>query len=157
MTKNLDDACSLMGLVIPNIVNAFNAKNAGQFTMKVGQVLRTTEEQQALYAKGRTVPPIGDKYEVTQRDGVTRLSNHQAQWRHFEFASHAVDTTIFDAAGNYVTVDGPYRQLIALALAFGIKSGGDWNRNGIAADRDGDYRPDFPHLECLGDEAENIR
>lgn len=41
----------------------------------VSEVFRTTERQKALYAQGRTKPgPI-----VTERDGVTNLSEHQTR------------------------------------------------------------------------------
>jgi len=41
----------------------------------VTQGLRTWEEQDALYAKGRTVPPIGKKYIVTKAKGGQSYHN----------------------------------------------------------------------------------
>lgn len=46
-----------------------NTLAAEGIEIRVVQGLRTVAEQDALYAKGRTTPPIGKKYEVTNCPG----------------------------------------------------------------------------------------
>lgn len=82
---------------------------------------RTVAEQQALYAKGRTIPPIGKKYRVTNADGVKKKSNHQD--------GRAVDCTFLNAAGKphwpsrYLA---PWDTFGARVRAAGLKWGGDF-------------------------------
>lgn len=96
-------------------------------TAIVTQGARTTEQQQALHAQGRTRP---GKI-VTNVDGVRRKSLHQRQRTGY---AHAVDLAwIVDAR---VTWEGPWGLLGELARAEGLIWGGDWTH----------FR-DQPHLE----------
>ena len=52
-----------------------NVRNRG-LKIKVTDCFRSREEQDALYAKGRTVPPIGKKYTVTNAPGSSYSSHH---------------------------------------------------------------------------------
>lgn len=99
--------------------------------MKPISVLRTLEEQEWLYAKGRT----RRGRIVTQADGKRFLSRHQLQWRHGELAAHAVDLGLFTLDGFYVSDASPYADLPGIAADFGIKSGKAWG--------------DIDHVECL--------
>lgn len=93
--------------------------------------VRTTAQQQALYAKGRTAPGLV----VTHADGVTNKSNHQVKadgW------GHAVDLAFLDDDGRPSWADAhPWDLLGAMARASGLKWGGDWK--GALVDR--------PHVE----------
>lgn len=92
---------------------------------------RTTAEQQALYAKGRTIPPIGRKYRVTNADGVKNKSNHQG--------GRAVDCTFLNAKGQpHWPEKGPWETYGNLVKAVGLKWGGDFNSIN-----------DRPHAELL--------
>ena len=138
-TRNLEDACSFLREAVPQLLDKFNGRyQAFGRVARVGDVLRTTEEQQAEYAIGRTTGVPGKV--VTHADGIHSISNHQAQAIHGETCSHAVDVNIF-TLGGYLLGQKPgeehvYYPLIGLACALGIKSGGDW------------MRPDLPHLAC---------
>lgn len=94
------------------------------------QGLRSEDEQQKLFAQGRTAPG----HIVTNADGILRKSNHQAQadgW------GHAVDFAFLDADGKPSwDLAHPWHVYGALAKFYGLKWGGDWNR-----------LKDYPHLE----------
>src|SRR5262245_286889 len=82
--------------------------------------VRTTGEQQALFAKGRTEP--GPK--VTNADGIKARSNHQA---HPDGFGHAIDCTFLGPDGKpRWSDDDPWPLYGAAAKQLGLKWGGDW-------------------------------
>ncbi len=89
------------------------------FLMIVTDAVRSIEQQQALYAKGRTAPgPI-----VTNADGVRHLSNHQA---HGDGFGHAVDCT-FIVDGKPSWDDSlPWRLYGEMAKSQGLRWGGEF-------------------------------
>lgn len=99
------------------------------FRLLVTDGLRTTAEQQALYAKGRTAPgPI-----VTNADGVVTRSNHQT---HADGFGHAVDCCfLVDGVPSWAETL-PWRCYGEMAKALGLHWGGDWVT-----------RQDRPHIE----------
>jgi len=99
------------------------------FVMIVTDGVRTVEEQQKLYAQGRTAP---GKI-VTNADGVRNKSNHQVKADGF---GHAVDMTFLDRNGRPSWDESyPWALYGELAKALGLKWGGDWTS------------PDRPHIE----------
>jgi len=98
--------------------------------VRITQARRTTEEQQALYAQGRTAP--GAK--VTNADGVRRRSLHQD--------GRAVDV-VWLTPGGGVDWSGPW-ELYGLACeAVALEWGGRW-RSPV----------DRPHCEWHGPEED---
>jgi peptidoglycan L-alanyl-D-glutamate endopeptidase CwlK len=97
------------------------------FPMKVIAGLRTTEQQQKLYAQGRTTP--GNI--VTNADGVKKKSNHQAKADGF---GHAADLC-FQGPDPF-SEKHPWNAYGACAKALGLVWGGDWK---VLVDR--------PHIE----------
>ena len=89
------------------------------FEMMVTDGVRTTGQQQALYAQGRTKP---GKI-VTQLDGVTRRSNHQAKADGF---GHAVDCAFLVAGVPSWGEALPWRLYGEMAIALGLVWGGAW-------------------------------
>jgi peptidoglycan L-alanyl-D-glutamate endopeptidase CwlK len=90
------------------------------FPMMVTDGVRTTAQQQALYAKGRTAP--GQR--VTNVDGVTKTSNHQPKADGY---GHAVDCCFLDERGKPSWADThPWRLYGEMAKALGLVWGGDW-------------------------------
>lgn len=85
--------------------------------MKIVQGLRTVEEQQALFAQGRTKP--GKR--VTNCDGVRKKSNHQAKE---DGLGGAVDCAFLKDGA--VVWDGPWPAYGEAAKAVGLGWGGDW-------------------------------
>jgi len=86
---------------------------------------RSTQEQQGLYAQGRTKPgPI-----VTKVDGVTKLSKHNY------FPSQAIDFAVV-VHGKISWDPAEYEEFGALCEAEGLEWGGRW----IAL-------KDYPHIE----------
>src|SRR5258708_5641128 len=82
------------------------------FRLHVTDGVRTTAQQQALYAQGRTVGgPV-----VTNADGVVKRSNHQP---HADGWGHAVDCCFLDAVGqpSWDATRYPFAQYGALAKA----------------------------------------
>lgn len=94
------------------------------FTITDG--VRTTAEQQALYAQGRTKP--GNI--VTNADGVRSKSNHQAKADGFGYAvdlypyvNGAVDVN--DRGGNLTRIAAHIKS-VATQLGYRVEWGGDW-------------------------------
>jgi hypothetical protein len=84
----------------------------------ITQGLRTWEEQDALYAKGRTVPPIGKKFIVTNARGGQSYHNFGL----------AFDIVVLDALGKFDWND-KHPGWIAASKAgksVGLEWGGDW-------------------------------
>ncbi len=81
--------------------------------------LRTVAEQQALYAKGRSVKGRI----VTNLNGVKKRSNHQAREDGF---GHAVDIVFFVEGGPSWAESNPWGLLGAMGKALGLRWGGDW-------------------------------
>ena len=93
------------------------------FTVTGGQ--RTIEEQKALYAKGRTAP---GKI-VTQKNGTTNKSNHQAK---SDGLGYAIDLYSFYDGKVQVNDDKSLKVIathikaVAKSLGINIEWGGDW-------------------------------
>ena len=88
-------------------------------------VYRSPEEQQALYAHGRTQPGSI----VTQIDGVTKLSNHHRR------PARAIDFCV--VIGGKVSLNPEeYEPVCQLAEQRGLMAGGHWP-----------HFKDWPHLE----------
>jgi peptidoglycan L-alanyl-D-glutamate endopeptidase CwlK len=112
------------------------AMQACGFPMMITDGLRTLEEQQALYAKGRTIP---GKI-VTYADGVHNRSNHQS---HDDGLGHALDCTFLNTAlpapKPFWPTDAEWmkrwKAYGKLSVALGLQWGGDWQR------------PDIPHIQ----------
>jgi len=84
----------------------------------ITQGLRTWEEQDALYARGRTVEPIGKKFIVTNAKGGQSFHNFGL----------AFDIVVLDALGKF-DWDASHPGWIAAAKAgksVGLEWGGDW-------------------------------
>jgi peptidoglycan L-alanyl-D-glutamate endopeptidase CwlK len=106
--------------------------------MLVTDGFRTVAEQQALYAKGRTKPPLGQSYRVTNIDGVRTVSRHQE--------GRAVDCAFL--VNGKLSWKGtlPWPRYGALAEAEGLVWGGRWKS-----------LPDRPHVELPAHLMENDR
>ncbi len=103
------------------------------FTITDG--LRTTAEQQVLYAKGRTV--AGTR--VTNADGLRSKSNHQAKSDGY---GYAVDLYPYHSGSVQVNDDKSLKVIathikaVAKSLGINIEWGGDWKTF-----------KDYPHFE----------
>lgn len=84
--------------------------------VKIISANRTWAEQDALFAKGRTTPPIGKKYIVTNARGGQ--SNHNFQI--------AVDIGLFKD-GKYLGESPHYDTMGPLGEALGLEWGGSWH------------------------------
>jgi len=80
----------------------------------IGECVRTVEEQESLYAQGRTKP--GSK--VTNCRGTSYSSPHQ--W------GVALDFFRNDGKGAYNDADGFFRKVGEYAKRVGLEWGGDW-------------------------------
>lgn len=130
--------------VLPIMVAAFDAAIQHpdcpeDFGIPANGGLRTTEEQQALFAQGRSKPGMI----VTKTDGIVRKSNHQAKKTGY---GHAIDIYIYDhktksAVWDKKRLGTVARHIQKVALEkFNLKVswGGDWES----------FR-DYPHFEVL--------
>lgn len=97
LSKKLISACKGQGLIIG-----------------IGESFRTKEEQDALYAKGRTAP--GNI--VTNAKGSSYSSHHQ--W------GTAFDIYRSDGKGVYTDSDGFFEKVGKIGKSIGLEWGGDW-------------------------------
>lgn len=97
LSKKLVSACRGQGLIIG-----------------IGESFRTKEEQDALYAKGRTAP--GNI--VTNAKGSSYSSHHQ--W------GTAFDIYRNDGKGVYTDCDGFFEKVGKIGKSIGLEWGGDW-------------------------------
>jgi peptidoglycan L-alanyl-D-glutamate endopeptidase CwlK len=126
--RTLDQLAPRLRDGVPKILAAMAAIG---YPMMVTDTLRTVEEQQVLFAKGRTAPgPI-----VTRADGVIKRSNHQP---HGDGLGHAVDCCF--VVDGHASWDPrlPWKAYGALAEALGFAWGGNWQS-----------LHDLPHIELL--------
>lgn len=82
--------------------------------IKIGEAFRTVEEQDALYAQGRTTP--GNI--VTNARGSSYSSYHQ--W------GTAFDFYRVDGKGAYYDSDGFFTKVGQIGVALGLEWGGNW-------------------------------
>lgn len=88
----------------------------------VTQGVRTVEQQQALYAKGRTAPGAI----VTYADGIIKKSNHQPA---ADGLGRAVDLAFLDADGKPSWDEShPWTLLGVMAEQQGLQWGGRWKK-----------------------------
>jgi peptidoglycan L-alanyl-D-glutamate endopeptidase CwlK len=107
--------------LIARVTKILDAMEALGFPMLVTDGLRTVEQQQALYAKGRTAPG----QIVTYADGVRKRSNHQA---HADGYGHAMDLAFSVNGQPSWAEDHPWEVFGAMARAVGLTWGGDFKR-----------------------------
>ena len=103
--------------LIEKIERVLKAMEALGQPMFVCQGVRTTEQQQALYAQGRTRPGAV----VTKADGVVNKSNHQVKADGF---GHAVDCAFQN--GEPFGEFQPWKTYGACCDAVGLIWGGSW-------------------------------
>lgn len=144
MSRSIDDLVPEVALKAAKVIGIMVDF---QIPHAVTSTLRTTEEQQALYAQGRKplaevnglraaagMAPIAEAdngYTVTRADGVVNKSNHQG--------GRALDIVPTDDAGRPIWPphDHPgWLRIAEIMRANGFKWGGDWP----------DF-PDYPHYE----------
>ena len=88
--------------------------SAQGLAIQIGETLRTVEEQDALYAQGRTEP--GNI--VTNAPGSSYSSYHQ--W------GTAFDFFRNDGKGAYYDSDGFFARVGAIGVPLGLEWGGNW-------------------------------
>lgn len=116
-SKKLD---GLHPSLVEKLQRVLAAMDALGFPMMVTDGVRTTEQQQALYAKGRTAPGAI----VTNTDGIKHKSNHQAKADGF---GHAADCTFLDANGEPTWDEKkPWAAYGACVVAVGLIWGGNF-------------------------------
>lgn len=106
-------------ILIDRVSRVLAAMEALGFAMMPTDGLRTTEQQRALYAQGRTVPGAI----VTHADGVNTRSNHQPK---SDGLGHAVDCCFVVNGKPSWDARLPWKAYGAAAEAVGLKWGGAW-------------------------------
>jgi peptidoglycan L-alanyl-D-glutamate endopeptidase CwlK len=97
----------------------------------ITQGLRSWKEQDALYRKGRTVPPIGEKYWVTMAKGGQSYHNFGL----------AFDIVVLNALGkaDWNSKHPGWAAAGELGATLGLEWGGTWKK-----------RKDLPHFQYTG-------
>jgi peptidoglycan L-alanyl-D-glutamate endopeptidase CwlK len=104
---------------------------------------RSVEEQQALYAQGRTKP--GNI--VTHKDGVEKRSKHQgADGKKPSFAVDVVPYPIDWQDTERMTYFAGWVMATARRMGIALRWGGDWDQDTEVGDER--FR-DFPHFELV--------
>jgi hypothetical protein len=144
-SRNLTDAVPELQQKVPVIILDYETQFVGRI-LKVICTLRSTAEQQALYALGRT---DGSDHIVTQIDGVTKFSKHNPD--PIEPKSKAVDFGVF-IGGKYITNAFYYYPLLDLARKYNLVSGLDFARTGAPLQECLNRKgfKDAPHVEIPG-------
>lgn len=133
MTDLGPKAVNLHPDLVARLERVFAAMHALGYPMRLIEGVRSTERQQALYALGRSKPGKV----VTNCDGVSKLSNHQAKADGF---GHAADCAFTDdpRTPRDETWDQsmPWQAFGACAEGVGLIWGGRWTT-----------LRDLPHVE----------
>lgn len=108
-----------------------------RFDCTIVQGHRSVEEQQELYAQGRTKPGRI----VTQIDGITKKSKHNY---HPSMAVDVVPYPVDWADRERMIFFAGYVIGVADELGVDLRWGGDWNQNTDLSDNNFD---DLPHFE----------
>jgi len=135
--------------VHPNLVKVIETAIIDtQIDFSITSGVRTTKEQQALYAQGRTTK--GNI--VTKVDGVIKKSNHQPKSDGY---GHAIDFVPYingkidwNDIKAFITIAGHIKKT-ADKLGVAVRWGADWDRDGITkaqGDKDENF-VDIPHFE----------
>jgi hypothetical protein len=98
----------------------------------ITQGLRTWEEQDALYAKGRTVSPLGKQHIVTNAKGGQSFHNFGL----------AFDIVVLDSVGkaDWDVAHPSWKRSAEIGKSLGLEWGGDWKSF-----------KDMPHFQYVGD------
>jgi len=101
----------------------------------ITQGLRTWDEQDALYAKGRTLAPLGKPYTVTDAKGGQSFHNFGL----------AFDIVVLDSVGkaDWDDTHPSWKRSAEIGKSLGLEWGGDWKS-----------RKDMPHFQYIGDLTE---
>lgn len=124
--RSLDGVDPRLRAAVEKILPAMEALG---FPMIVTDTVRTVQEQQALYAQGRTAPGL----KVTNADGILKKSNHQL---HDDGLGHAVDCCFLVKGKASWDTRMPWKLYGAMAEALGLHWGGSWKA-----------LTDLPHIE----------
>lgn len=110
--------------------------------------VRTTKEQQALYAQGRTKPG----QIVTKVDGVKSKSNHQVKsdgFGHaFDFCPYINGALNWNNTSAFIAIALHIKDK-AKCMNISVRWGADWDNDGITkaqGDKDENF-VDLPHIE----------
>lgn len=126
--RNLDHLFPAFRGKVASILKGLNARPSDISWLLI-EGLRSVARQRQLWAKGRTLPPIGRAWIVTHFDGVVRRSSHQSG-----LAADIVPTQegriLWSAAGEVWACLG------RAAREAGLVWGGDWKT-----------LRDLPHVE----------
>lgn len=147
-SRRLEDTVPELQQKVPLIIAEYNQVHPER-ELRVICTLRSTQEQQDIYAVGRTVPPIGNKYVRTKVDGVTKFSKHNPD--PLEPKAKAVDFGVF-IGGKYMDHDEFYYDLLELARKNDLVSGLDFFETGLPLEarlKKRDFK-DSPHVEVRG-------
>jgi len=133
-TRSLSDATPALAAKIEAVKAQYLAMFPNRNIREI-EVLRTDAEQAADFAAGRS-----------KLDGVTKKSKHQPGP---DGKSRAVDLGVFNKANtHYLTNVLYYEPLVGLAAKNGLRSGLDWDRDGISDIAEHPrWLHDGPHLE----------
>lgn len=131
-TRDIKDAAQVLQDAWPNLLRAYHDQTGNELLLTC--VYRSPEEQQALYALGRTAP---GKI-VTRVDGKVNLSKHNKK------PSEAIDVAVL-VAGKASWDEDLYVQIGPLARSLGLHWGGYWGQGYVPPDPRA--FKDLPHIE----------
>lgn len=137
MSKNIADLHPRLQAKIAELKSA--CQNRG-ITISIGECLRTVAEQDALYAQGRTTPPIGSGYTVTNAKGSSYSSQHQWGIAFDFYLNMDVDGDGDKGDDAFNDATGLFEKVGAIAKSLGLGWGGDWTS---PKDRPHLYLPDW--------------
>lgn len=129
--RDVERLAGVHPVLVGRVVRLLAAMEAAGHPMCVTDGVRTTAQQVALYAKGRTAPgPI-----VTKADGIKTRSNHQAKPDGY---GYAVDCAFVVDGKPSWDARHPWQTYGSVASSLGLEWGGTWRF------------VDLPHVQLTG-------
>ena len=125
MTPSTTRLSGVHPVLVEKVTRLLKAMEIIGHPMLVTDGLRSTDQQQALYAQGRTKP---GKI-VTWVDGINKKSNHQAKKDGYGYAVDCCFLVDIDGDGPddpSWSDSHPWELYGAIARALGLEWGGDW-------------------------------
>lgn len=103
-------------------------------------VVRSVEEQQKLFAQGRTLGSDGKWYTTDKSKIVTNVDGTSTMGAHNYSPARAIDVMVVDNTTGRETWDEKfYAPLVKIAEKYGLESGGSWKSF-----------KDWPHIQIPG-------
>lgn len=135
-TKDINDAAKPIKDAWDNIRNDYAQAQPGKYLI-ITCAYRSPDEQNALFAQGRTLGSDGKWYVQDKAKIVTNIDGKSLLGAHNFKPARAIDVLVVDNQTGKQTWDEKfYYPLVEIAARYGLESGGSWKS-----------LKDWPHIQ----------